>query len=119
LTSWRSPAQSARRSSAATVRCWSTPSNIALIDGRVTLFDRLEFNESMRWIDVMNDVAFVIVDLQERKRPDLAARFLTAYLEATDSKARVTVLSRPPSTRGPRTSPSSRSATPGRSPANV
>jgi uncharacterized protein len=57
--------------------------NIALIDGRVTLFDRLEFNESMRWIDVMNDVAFVIVDLQERKRPDLAARFLTAYLEAT------------------------------------
>ena len=57
--------------------------NIVLIDGRVTLFDRLEFNESMRWIDVMNDVAFVIVDLQERKRPDLAARFLTAYLEAT------------------------------------
>jgi aminoglycoside phosphotransferase family enzyme/predicted kinase len=57
--------------------------NIALIDGHVTLFDRLEFNESMRWIDVMNDVAFVIVDLEERKRPDLAARFLTAYLEAT------------------------------------
>jgi aminoglycoside phosphotransferase family enzyme/predicted kinase len=57
--------------------------NIALIDGRVTLFDRLEFSESMRWIDVMNDVAFVIVDLQERKRPDLAVRFLTAYLEAT------------------------------------
>ena len=57
--------------------------NIALIDGRVTLFDRLEFNASMRWIDVMNDVAFVVADLQERKRPDLAARFLTAYLEAT------------------------------------
>ena len=57
--------------------------NIALIDGRVTLFDRLEFNASMRWIDVMNDVAFVIADLQEHKRPDLAARFLTAYLEAT------------------------------------
>jgi aminoglycoside phosphotransferase family enzyme/predicted kinase len=57
--------------------------NIALIDGRVTLFDRLEFNPSMRWIDVMNDVAFVVADLQARKRPDLAARFLTAYLEAT------------------------------------
>ena len=51
--------------------------NIALVDGDVTLFDRLEFNESMRWIDVMNDVAFVVADLQERKRPDLAARFLT------------------------------------------
>jgi aminoglycoside phosphotransferase family enzyme len=57
--------------------------NIALIDGDVTLFDRLEFNASMRWTDVMNDVAFVVADLQERKRPDLAARFLTAYLEAT------------------------------------
>jgi aminoglycoside phosphotransferase family enzyme/predicted kinase len=57
--------------------------NIALIDGHVTLFDRIEFNESMRWIDVMNDIAFVVMDLQERKRPDLAARFLTAYLEAT------------------------------------
>jgi aminoglycoside phosphotransferase family enzyme/predicted kinase len=57
--------------------------NIALIDGRVTLFDRLEFNASMRWIDVMNDVAFVVADLQARKRTDLAARFLTAYLEAT------------------------------------
>ena len=57
--------------------------NIALIDGRITLFDRLEFNASMRWIDVMNDVAFVVADLQARKRPDLAARFLTAYLEAT------------------------------------
>ena len=37
----------------------------------------------MRWTDVMNDVAFVVADLQERQRPDLAARFLTAYLEAT------------------------------------
>ncbi len=66
--------------------------NIALIDGHVTLFDRLEFNESMRWIDIMNDVAFVIVDLEERKRPDLAARFLTAYLEATGDYAGLGVL---------------------------
>jgi aminoglycoside phosphotransferase family enzyme/predicted kinase len=57
--------------------------NICLIEGEVTLFDRIEFNESMRWIDVMNDVAFVVTDLQERSRPDLAARFLTAYLDAT------------------------------------
>ncbi len=57
--------------------------NIALVDNRVTLFDRLEFNASMRWIDVMNDIAFVVIDLEEQQRPDLAARFLTAYLEAT------------------------------------
>jgi aminoglycoside phosphotransferase family enzyme/predicted kinase len=66
--------------------------NIALVDGDVTLFDRLEFNESMRWIDVMNDVAFVAADLQERKRPDLAARFLTRYLETTGDYAGLGVL---------------------------
>jgi uncharacterized protein len=60
--------------------------NIALVDEtegavrKVTLFDRIEFNPSMRWIDVMNDVAFVVMDLRDRNRPDLAARFLNAYL---------------------------------------
>jgi aminoglycoside phosphotransferase family enzyme/predicted kinase len=66
--------------------------NIALIDGELTLFDRLEFNESMRWTDVMNDVAFIVADLQEHRRPDLAARFLSAYLEATGDYAGLGVL---------------------------
>jgi hypothetical protein len=66
--------------------------NIVLIEGSITLFDRLEFNESMRWIDVMNDVAFVVMDLQERSRRDLAARFLTAYLEATGDYDGLSVL---------------------------
>jgi uncharacterized protein len=57
--------------------------NIALIDGATTLFDCIEFNESMRWTDVMSDVAFLVMDLCDRNRPDLAARFLTAYLEVT------------------------------------
>lgn len=57
--------------------------NIALIEGAMTLFDCIEFNESMRWTDVMSDVAFLVMDLRDRNRPDLAARFLTAYLEIT------------------------------------
>ena len=57
--------------------------NIALIAGRMTLFDCIEFNESMRWTDVMSDVAFLVMDLRDRGRPDLSARFLTAYLEIT------------------------------------
>ncbi|HUK36624.1 MAG TPA: AAA family ATPase [Vicinamibacterales bacterium] len=54
--------------------------NIALVDGAVTLFDCIEFNPSMRWIDVMSDVAFLVMDLRDRNRPDLAARLLSAYL---------------------------------------
>jgi uncharacterized protein len=66
--------------------------NIALIDGRVTLFDCIEFNPSMRWIDVMSDVAFLVMDLRDRKRPDLAARFLNTYLELTGDYAGLAVL---------------------------
>jgi uncharacterized protein len=66
--------------------------NIALIDGKVTLFDCIEFNPSMRWIDVMSDVAFLDMDLRDRKRPDLAARFLNAYLELNGDYAGLAVL---------------------------
>lgn len=57
--------------------------NIALVDGNVTIFDCIEFNDDMRWSDVMADVAFLTMDLQDRGRADFAARFLNAYLERT------------------------------------
>jgi aminoglycoside phosphotransferase family enzyme/predicted kinase len=60
--------------------------NIALVGTtppRVTLFDCIEFNASMRWIDVMSDVAFLVMDLRDHNRPDLAARFLNAYVSRT------------------------------------
>lgn len=37
--------------------------NMVLIDERVRLFDCLEFNEGLRWIDVANEVAFTYIDL--------------------------------------------------------
>ena len=55
--------------------------NMAWIDGAVTLFDCIEFNPNLRWIDVMSDAAFVIMDLHDRGRSDLAQRFLVSYLE--------------------------------------
>ena len=66
--------------------------NIALVDNRVTLFDCIEFNPAMRWIDVMSDVAFVVMDLRDRRRGDLAARFLNTYLERTGDYAGLEVL---------------------------
>ena len=62
------------------------------ISGTVTLFDCIEFNPSMRWIDVMSDVAFLVMDLRDRKRPDLAARFLNTYLELTGDYPGLAVL---------------------------
>ncbi len=55
--------------------------NVTLIDGQVTLFDCIEFNEEFRWIDVMSDVAFMAMDLEDRGLPGLAQRFVSGYLE--------------------------------------
>ena len=57
--------------------------NMVLLDEDVVLFDCLEFNENLRWIDVMNELAFAVMDLDDRGRPDLARRLLNAYLEHT------------------------------------
>ena len=66
--------------------------NIALVDGLVTIFDCIEFNEDMRWSDVMADVAFLVMDLRDRGRPDLASRFLSGYLERTGDYDGVQIL---------------------------
>jgi aminoglycoside phosphotransferase family enzyme/predicted kinase len=66
--------------------------NVAIVDGRVTLFDCLEFNSQMRWGDVLSDAAFLVMDLHHRTQPDLANRFINAYLEATGDYDGVDVL---------------------------
>ena len=57
--------------------------NMILRDDEIVIFDCLEFNEDLRWLDVASDVAFLIMDLEDRGRPDLGHRFLNSYLEAT------------------------------------
>ncbi len=66
--------------------------NIVLIDGLPTPFDGIEFNPALRWIDVMNDIAFLVMDLRQRQRPDLAFTFLNAYLEIGGDYAGLGVL---------------------------
>jgi uncharacterized protein len=46
--------------------------NLVLINDRVRLFDCLEFNEDLRWIDVVSDIAFPYIDLLEHGQPGLA-----------------------------------------------
>ncbi len=66
--------------------------NMALVDGRITCFDCIEFNEDLRWIDVMSEVAFVVMDLCDRGHPQFAYRFLNHYLERTGDYAGTVVL---------------------------
>jgi len=66
--------------------------NIALVDGRIAIFDCIDFNPRMRWNDLMGEVAFLAMDLEYRGRADLADRFVNRYLEATGDYAGAAVL---------------------------
>lgn len=61
--------------------------NIALIDAKPLIFDCIEFNPLLRWIDVMSEAAFLSMDLEERGRADFARRFINRYLEITGDYA--------------------------------
>lgn len=54
--------------------------NIALIDGRPTLFDALEFDEALATIDVLYDLAFLLMDLWDRRLTQAANTVLNRYL---------------------------------------
>ena len=57
--------------------------NIALLQDKILLFDCIEFNEPFRFVDVMYDVAFTVMDLESRGRRDLGNAFLNTYIEQT------------------------------------
>ncbi len=57
--------------------------NIFLYKDKPVLFDRLEFNEDLRWTDVIADLAFLMMDLTEKKQIGLANVLLNTYLHHT------------------------------------
>ncbi|MCU0538143.1 MAG: AAA family ATPase [Hydrococcus sp. Prado102] len=57
--------------------------NICFWHDKIQLFDRIEFNESFRFVDVMYDVAFTVMDLDARKKKDFGNLFLNTYIEQT------------------------------------
>ena len=47
------------------------------------VLDCLEFDDRLRWLDVLDDIAFLAMDLEHLGRPDLAEYFLAGYAEAS------------------------------------
>ena len=56
--------------------------NIALVEGRPTLFDCIEFSEDIAIIDVLYDLAFLLMDLWHRGLAEHANAALNCYLHA-------------------------------------
>jgi uncharacterized protein len=57
--------------------------NMTLIDGKVVIFDCIEFNPFLRWIDVISEAAFLMMDLLHVGYENYAFRFLNGYLQNT------------------------------------
>lgn len=62
--------------------------NIVRLGSRLVAFDCLEFEPALRWIDVADEIAFLLADLDARHRPPHAWAFLGGYLtESGDFQA--------------------------------
>lgn len=55
-------------------------SNIVRLAGRLCAFDGLEFDPALRWIDVADEIAFLLADLAPYDNPSLQHAFLSGYL---------------------------------------
>jgi predicted kinase len=80
------PVMEARRRAGKVRRCHGDLilRNICLLDGTPVLFDCLEFDEELATIDVLYDLAFVLMDLRHRGLPDLANFLFNRYLDDMD-----------------------------------
>ncbi|HEY9038161.1 MAG TPA: AAA family ATPase [Roseovarius sp.] len=85
---WRSarPQMNARRAAGHIRRCHGDLhlGNIVLTGGVPTLFDALEFNETLGTCDVLYDLAFLLMDLDHKGLRPAANAVLNAYLFHAD-----------------------------------
>lgn len=66
--------------------------NISIMDGKVCIFDCIEFNERFRYCDTAADVAFLLMDLDFHGRHDLAGEAETTYLEKSGDFEMMTLI---------------------------
>ncbi|MCC5858413.1 MAG: AAA family ATPase [Ectothiorhodospiraceae bacterium] len=66
--------------------------NLVLLEGRFLPFDGIEFDDALRWIDVLNDLAFLLMDLDARGFRGFGIRLLNAWLDVTGDHAGLPLL---------------------------
>lgn len=66
--------------------------NLAWVNDELVIFDCIEFNPALRWIDVISEVAFCYMDLLHRGQDEMASRFLNAWLEISGDYRGVALL---------------------------
>src|SRR5690606_31818625 len=67
--------------------------NICLLDNGPRLFDCIEFNEKIATIDILYDLAFLLMDLWHRGFPDFTSLVANRYLDEADDEDGFALLS--------------------------
>ena len=62
-------------------------SNLVRLDDGIHAFDCIEFSDALRWLDLISDAAFLMMDCCVRDRADLGYAFLDRYLEQSGDYA--------------------------------
>jgi uncharacterized protein len=60
--------------------------NICMLEDEPCLFDCIEFNDQIATVDVLYDIAFLLMDLWHRSFPGLANLVVNRYLDETDNE---------------------------------
>ena len=66
--------------------------NICLLDGEPRLFDCIEFNDRIATVDILYDLAFLLMDLWHRSFAELANLVTNRYLDEADDEDGFAVL---------------------------
>jgi uncharacterized protein len=66
--------------------------NLIFLNDTVVAFDCIEFSDEFRWIDIISDLAFTLMDLDYRNHHHFAQRLLNTYLQKTGDFSGLQVL---------------------------
>ncbi|MGF6478398.1 AAA family ATPase [Paraburkholderia sp. JPY419] len=66
--------------------------NVVRWRGAIAMFDCIDFDDALRWIDVAADVAFLVMDLCARAEPRLDNRLLNRWLETSGDYAALSLM---------------------------
>jgi aminoglycoside phosphotransferase family enzyme len=66
--------------------------NIFFMNGKFIMYDRIEFNDSLRYADVSEDVAHLAMDLDYHNREDLRRYLITHYIKKSDDTSLINII---------------------------
>jgi uncharacterized protein len=66
--------------------------NIFFFKGRFYIYDRIEFNDSLRYADVAEDVSFLAMDLDYHRRQDLRHYFINQYIKKSNDTTLISII---------------------------